>query len=87
MTDNRWKQWWITDSGEYQIMDDRYLSMGNDRQYEMKTMMNDRQWRLSDTDKWQTMVNDIQWWMAGNRRWKQWWMTDNGEYQVMDDRH
>ncbi len=82
----RWKQWWMTDNGEYQIIDDRqweWQIMRNGTQYEMKTMVNDRQWRLSD-DGWYTLINGRQWGITDNGKW-QTIDENNGELQIVEN--
>ncbi len=51
--------------------------MGNDRQWEWHTMINDIQWGMTDNVEWHIMENDRWWGIIDHGEW-QWGMTYNG---------
>ncbi len=77
----KYKQWEITDNGEYKLNDD-------DRQWkirpeEWQTMENDGQWVIP-VKWWQIMGNDSPGWVKDNRELHTIGMTGNGELHTME---
>ncbi len=50
---------------------------------EWQTMVNDKQWVMTDKRETVVVVKDRQQWMTHNVQCQTWWMTDNGEWQTM----